>query len=248
MKTTVIIVNYNTNKYLAECLKSLPDDIEIIVVDNNSVGKPKSSKAKIIFNDQNLGFARAVNIGLKNATGEYILLLNPDTKIYTEAINKMTDFYESQKDAGVVAPKLISRNNVVQKSVRKFPTIVGAFKEYILGQKGKYDFYLPAETCVVDVVVGACMLIKKDLLEKIGGLSEKYFLYYEDIDLCRKVKQAGFNVYFFPESIIYHEVGSSSTPKSYDLLVQSSKIYHGIINYLIIKYIIKLSQILKIHP
>lgn len=243
MRLSIIIVNYNTNKYIEDCIKSCPDNSEVIVVDNNSKEKPTNLKAKIILNDKNLGFAKAVNIGLKNSSREYILLLNPDTKISAEAINKMIDFYDNHKDAGVVAPKLISKNNVVQKSVRKFPTIIDAFKEYILGRKGEYDFYLPDKTCIVDVVVGACMLIKKDLLEKIGGLSEKYFLYYEDIDLCKKVKQAGFNVYFFPESIIYHEVGVSSSPKSYDLLVQSSKIYHGIIAYQIIKLIIKLSYL-----
>lgn len=248
MKLSIIIVNYNTNKFLDECLKSLPDNSEIIVVDNNSKEKPTSLKAKTILNDKNLGFAKAVNIGLKNAKGKYIFLLNPDTKISAEAINKMINFYESHKDTGIVAPKLISRNNVIQKSVRKFPTVFGAFKEYILNQKGEYDFYIPDKTSQVDVVVGACILIKKDLFKKIGGLSEKYFLYYEDIDLCRKVKRAGFKVYFLPDVEVFHQIGSSSTSNSYNLLVQSSKIYHGLINYLIIKYIIKLSQILKTHP
>lgn len=247
MKLSVIIVNFNTNKYLARCIKYLPDDVEIIIVDNNSENKPKLSKAKIILKDKNLGFAKAVNIGLKNSSGEFILLLNPDTKITSNDINKLINFYKGHDDCGIVAPKLIGKNNIVQKSVRKFPTVIGAFKEYILKQKGEYDFYLPAgkQVCQVDVVVGACMLIKKDLLEKIGGLSEKYFLYYEDIDLCKRVKQKGFNVYFFPESIIYHEVGVSSSPKSYNLLVRSSKIYHGTLGHQIIKYIIKFGRLFK---
>lgn len=245
MRISVIIVNHNTNKYLAECLISLPKDIEIIVVDNDSQKKPQSSRAKIILYDQNLGFAKAVNIGLKNSSGKYILLLNPDTKISAEAISKMLDYYENHSDAGIVAPKLISKNNVVQKSVRKFPNIIGAFKEYILGQKGEYDFYLPTKTCSVDVVVGACMLIKTDLFINLGGMNEKYFLYYEDIDLCRKVKKAGFKVYFLPEVEVFHEVGVSSSPESYNLLVQSSKIYHGMLAFQTINFIIKISRIFK---
>lgn len=248
MKTSVVIVNYNTNKYLEDCLISCPDNSELIIVDNNSDLKPKIPNAKIILNDKNLGFAKAVNLGIENATGEYILLLNPDTVLSKNAANKLISFYDAHENAGIVAPKLIGKNNIPQKSVRKFPTIIGAFKEYILKLKGEYDFYLPAETSAVDVVVGACMLIKKELLEKIGGLSEKYFLYYEDIDLCQKVKNAGYKVYYYPEVEIYHEVGVTSNRASYNLLVQSSKIYHGIINYLVIKYIIKLSQILKILP
>lgn len=243
MTLSIIIVNFNTNKYLKDCVKSLPNNSELIIVDNNSDNKPQYPNSKIILNKTNLGFARAVNQGLKIASGKYILLLNPDTEINSEILGKMIEFYETHPDAGIVAPKLIGKE--VQKSVRKFPTVIGAFKEYILGQKGEYDFYLPAKTCIVDVVVGACVLIKKDLLDKLDGLSEKYFLYYEDIDLCKRVKKAGYKVYYFPQISVYHQVGSSSDSNSYKLLVQSSKIYHGIITYLLIKLIIKISQIIK---
>lgn len=242
---SAVIVNYNTNKYLDSCIKDLADNSEVIIVDNKSDEPPSIKNAKLIINDKNKGFANAVNLGVKNSTGEFILLLNPDTRMSKEALDKLIEFYKSHNDCGIAAPKLVGYNNVVQKSVRKFPTIIGAFKEYILGQKGEYDFYLPDKTCPVDVVVGACMLIKKDLFEKIGGLSEKYFLYYEDIDLCKKIKVMGLKVYFLPEVEIFHEIGSSSNEKSYDLLVQSSKTYHGILAFQIISFIIKLGSRFK---
>jgi len=242
MKISIIIVNYNTNKYLEDCVKSIPDNSEVIIVDNNSKEKPIIINAKIILSDKNLGFAKAVNIGVKNATGEYILLLNPDTKITKEAVVKLLEFYESHNDCGIVAPRLIGVNNIVQKSIRKFPSVLGAFKEYILGQKGEYDFYETDKTGFVDVVVGACMLIRKDILTSVGGLSEKYFLYYEDIDLCKKIKKLGLKVYFLPGVKVFHEIGSSSNSNSYRLLVQSSKIYHGFIGYYLISLIIRIGR------
>lgn len=244
-KISIIIVNYNTNEYLKDCLQSLPKDAEIIIVDNNSLEKPNFPNSQLILNEKNLGFSKAVNLGIKISKGDFILLLNPDTKLLPGSLEKMVSFYDSSPDAGIVVPRITTNKGVEQKSIRRFPTIIGAIKEYIFGISGAYGFYLPAVSMPVDVAVGACMLIKRDILESMGGLNEKYFLYYEDIDLCKRMKEKGLKTYFLKDSVIYHKIGASSDINSYNLLVQSSKIYHGWLGFILISTIIKLGRLLR---
>jgi GT2 family glycosyltransferase len=256
MKLSIIIVNFNTKEFLKKCLESIYQYIdistyEIIVVDNGSIDgsakmvKEEFPKVKLIENSKNLGFAKAVNQGIRKAKGEYIFLLNPDTEIKRGTLKKLIEFAGKNPDAGVIGAKLLNPNSSIQSSVYHFPTIWRAIKEFWFGQRGAYEKYAPAgmEPVEVDAVTGAAMLIPRKTIEKIGLFDERYFMYFEDLDYCRRVKKAGLKVYYLPEARIIHHHGKSGlSVHVYSYLVSSSKIYNGIIKYYLLTFIIWLGQ------
>jgi len=207
---------------------------------------------KTIFNKENLGFAKANNQGIKIAKGEYILLLNSDTKILPGAVEKMINFAKNKKDAGIVAPKLLNGDGKTsQASCYHFPTVGRAIKEYWFGQKGVYEKYLPrgGNPVKVESVVGAAMLIPREVLNVVGLLDEKYFFYFEDLDYCQRVARSGFEVYYLPAAKIIHYGGQSGKRKPSRVnkyLVESSKKFNGLLKYFLIFVIIKLSRLAKI--
>lgn len=253
---SVITVTYNNEDsilaYLESVEKNLPKNSEIIIVDNASNDTTASileNKKNIIFikSDINLGFSKACNLAAQKASGEYLFFLNPDTKVTKESIEKLVDFYQSTPDAGIVAPKIFQDDDIVQPSVRKFPSIFGALNEYYLGIKNSYEAYVPQDLVAieVDTVVGAAMLIKKDLFEKIGGFDENYFMYYEDIDLCKKVHSLGLKVYYVPNLQIYHKVGGSVSEQKSKWIQQSARQYHGIFGGFLLYLVLRFRNIFK---
>lgn len=265
LTVSVIIVNFNTGKLLGECvgpIKKSPN-VEVVVVDNastddsaeklkthkqslplcgNSKRKTTAENLKLISNQENVGFARAVNQGIKVAHGEYILLLNPDTKVKPGVIDKMLVFAKSTPDAGVIGAQLLNPDDSVQASVFNFPTVWGAIKEFWLGQKGTYLKYTPNgdQPVEVDSVVGAAFLITPQARREVGLLDERFWMYFEDLDYCRRVKQAGLKVYYLPQAQIVHYHGMSG--KNHDMqqkrLTEASQIYHGVVGYYVISFII----------
>lgn len=203
---------------------------------------------KIIENQENLGFAKANNQGIKIAKGKYVLLLNSDTVVKKGAVEKLVNFAEKKKDAGVVVPRLLNKDGSIQPSVFKFPTVSRAIKQYWFGQKRLLDKYYPkgSEPREVESAVMAAFLITPHALDKAGLLNEKYFMYFEDLDYCRQIKKAGLKIYYLPKAEIVHYHGASGSKVGYKLqfsrLNQSSKTYHGLINHHIINDIIWLSQ------
>ncbi len=263
MKLSVIIVNYNTKEITLDCLRSLEKNpfrsqFEVILVDNASsdgseasLSKFRSSKFSYTFvrNDRNLGFAKANNIGLKKAKGEYCLLLNSDTLVLEDSLNDLYDFAIKHPDAGVIAPKLLNGDKTVQASVYKLPTIARTIKEYWLGQKGLNDKYVPPQSSPVSVeaVVAAAFLITPKAKKKVGLLDEKYFMYFEDLDYCRSVTKQGLKVYYLPKTKIVHLHGKSGENAAahadqWKRLIPSSKIYHGLITHYIRWFIMRTSQ------
>lgn len=240
IKLSVIIVSYNSEDFIEECvasvLKYIPKEGEIIVVDNNSEDKTVEIlekfglMIKFIKSNKNLGFGKANNLAVKQALGEYLFFLNPDTEINRPIFNELIKFHENTSDCGLVGPKLIMKDGKVQSSVRKLPTVWGAFKEYVLGRKGEYSEYVPEESepTEVEMIYGAAILIKKDLFEKLNGFDEKYFLYYEDADLCKRVRESGKKIYYYPKVSIKHLVGGTKSNENRSKLnyVSSFK-YHG---------------------
>ena len=268
---SIIIVSYNTKELLKECVESIVSNIakplsyEIIVVDNNSTDGTKEwlsknkrekdakhSSFKIIFNEQNVGFAKAVNQGIKESKGEYILLLNSDIKVLPGAIKGLISFAQRRKDVGVAAPKLLNKNGKTsQASCYKLPTIRGAINEYWFGKKGSYEKYLPrgGNPVKVEAVIGAAMLLPKTVIDVVGLFNEKYFMYFEDLDYCRRVNKNGLAVYYLPQIRMIHHHGASGkkTPsKVSHYLVKSSKKFNGFLKYNLISTIIKLSRLKKI--
>ena len=236
---SVIIVNYNVKELLEQCINSIITSgknlkIEIIVVDNNSFDGsveylkakfPDQPTLKFISNTTNVGFAKANNIGVKDSAGKYVLILNPDTVLQEDTLEKCISFYENGKDMGALTCKLLLPNGRLDLACRRsFPTpsvalyrMLGLSKLFP-GSKtfGKYNLtYLDEDkTYEVDAIVGAFMLIKRDIYDKVGGFDEDYFMYGEDLDLCYRIKKAGYKIFYFSDTSIIHYKGESTKKSS----------------------------------
>jgi GT2 family glycosyltransferase len=250
LKLSIIIVNYNTKAFLEELFKSICDNkydfgIEIIVVDNNSQDGSIDMLYKhypeiqLIKNDINMGFARAVNAGIKLSRGEYTLLLNPDTTIMDDALHKLVSFLDEHEEAAVVTGRVVYPDMTDQGVARMFPTPMNVFfgrkslltrlfpgnkysNRYLASRRHQSD--KPFE---VDWVSGACLMARKNILEQVGLLDEQFFMYWEDADLCYRIKQKGWRIYCVPGAIVVHHEGKSSEAKSFRLIVQFNRsIYH----------------------
>jgi len=232
MKLSVIIVNYNVKYFLEQALHSVKKamqgmEVEVIVVDNHSVDgsvemvRNKFPFVKIIDNKQNLGFSKANNQAINISSGEYVLLLNPDTVVQEDCFEKSIAFMDNTPDAGALGVKMIDGSGkFLPESKRGLPTPEVAFyKVFGLASLfpkspkfGKYHlgFLDKDKTNVVDVLAGAFMLIRKSTLDKTGLLDEDYFMYGEDIDLSYRITKAGYKNYYFPETTIIHYKGEST--------------------------------------
>lgn len=232
MELSIIIVNWNSVDYLKECLASVYEfthqvAFEIIIVDNASPepGVDQLLGAfpdiKIIKSASNLGFAGANNLGFLNSSGEYILFLNPDTKLISSAINDLLKWIRTLPDTGVVGCKLLNSDGSTQlSSIQKFPKILNQILDIdFLQQRWPgcplWDisplFSDKPGLFKVEMISGACMLMRRSVFAQAGMFSEEYFMYAEDIDLNFKVHRLGFqNYYVSSSSIIHHGGGSSS--------------------------------------
>jgi len=229
---SVILVSFNDWIHLEKCLHSLlavpPEkNMEIVVVDNNSSdGSPdlvenRFPDVKLIRNKKNLGFARASNLGIRASAGEFVLFLNIDTDVNIQALNVLLEKIRENPSIGAVGPTLLSGQKTYQVS---FGKRVDFFSEFI--QKGFFNLYyakkLKSDNKVRDVgwLSAACLLARRKALEEAGCFDENYFLYFEDIDLCYKMRQAGWTLRFLPQEHIIH-IGGTSTSA-----VKNSSRYH----------------------
>jgi len=232
LKLSVIIVSYNVRHFLEQCLYSVRAassgiDTEVFVVDNASVDgsvkmvKEKFPDVKCIANDDNAGFAKANNQAIRQSTGEYILLLNPDTIVETDTFTKIVTFMESHADAGGLGVKMVDgTGKFLPESKRGLPTPGVAFcKVFGLSRLfpksktfNKYHLgYLDKdETHQVEILAGAFMLMRKSVLNEIGLLDEAFFMYGEDIDLSYRIIKAGYQNYYYPDARIIHYKGEST--------------------------------------
>jgi GT2 family glycosyltransferase len=232
MELSIIYVNWNSVPYLRESIGSVYEhthdvSFEIIVVDNASPQggvetlKEQFPQIDIIQSDTNLGFAGANNAGFRRSSGKYVLLLNPDTKLTEPAISTMLKHIQSLPDAGIVGCKLLNTDLSVQlTSIQKFPTILNQVldAEYLLLRWPRCPLWDIAplfsdevKLLKVDVISGACILLKREVFELVGMYSEEYFMYAEDIDLNYKVKRAGYTNYYVGGASIIHHGGKSSS-------------------------------------
>ena len=253
-KLTVIIVNYNVKYFLEQCLLSVrkaaatmqkvpADDmiaegegeVEVIVVDNNSVDgsvemlQGKFPEVKLIANKENAGFSTANNQAIKESTGQYVLLLNPDTVVSEDTFSRIVDFMDAHQDAGGLGVKMMDGKGIfLPESKRAFPSPWVAFTKMIGLARlfpssktfGQYHLgYLPEdEVNKVDVLSGAFMLLRKEALDKVGLLDEDFFMYGEDIDLSYRLVKGGYTNYYFPEARIIHYKGESTKKGSMNYL------------------------------
>jgi GT2 family glycosyltransferase len=228
---SIIIINYNGEKFLEDCLTSIDEYTskivyETIVVDNGTVDFNLSSwqfrfsKVNFIINDYNKGFAAANNDGLKVAKGKYILFLNNDTRLISNIFFDVFSYCEKY-DSGIFAGcQLLNADLSKQESVVEFPSLWNGFTEnfflYKLFPKSKifnkyyqnnYDYTEPVET---DVIKGAFMFCRRDIVEDLGGFDDRFFFYSEETDLCKRFKNSGGKILFLPQYKIIHYGGSTS--------------------------------------
>lgn len=243
-KLSIIIVSYKVKDHILSCLSSIFENradwpLEVILVDNNSKDstvdmiKDDFKNVIIIENDRNLGFAVANNQGLKKATGEYILFLNPDTKVLPETFDKSIAFLENNPEAGAVGCRILNPDGTLQYSCKSYPSFWNYFFEstflYKLFPKNRWigKFYMTnfdyAEVKEVDVVSGAYLLMRSRLLEEIGGWDERFFIYSEETDLCYRIKKSGKKIYFIPQAQIIHWGGKSTSQSPVEMFKQDHK-------------------------
>ena len=229
---SIIIVHRNNVPLLRDCLASLPGACEgisweAIVVDNGSTdGSPEMVKEEfpetvLIENKENLGFTRANNQGLEIACGRFLVLLNNDTISHPKAFSKTVAYLEAHSNIGGAGLKLLNEDGSRQLSARRFPGFQQAlFNRYSLLTRLFPDnpysrSYLLTdldEDAVRDVdwVSGACLIVRRDVYEKIGGLDERFFMYSEDVDWCLRIWKAGYRVVYLPIAEIIHLIGQTS--------------------------------------
>lgn len=239
MKISVIIVSFNTKRLLLDCLNSVLRktkglETEIIVVDNasddGSIEAIEKIKIKLIKNKDNLGFARANNQGIKESTGDYILLLNSDTKFLENSLKTMTDFMEEKRRVGIATCQLVGENGEVQPSGGFSPNLirVAAWMFFLddLPDVNKLiksfhphppSFYTKDSWYqsfhYQDWVTGAFFLIRKKVIDQIGLLDENFFMYVEELEYCYRAKKAGWQIAYNPATKIIHFGGKSGTSR-----------------------------------
>lgn len=229
VQVSIIIVSYNTRELTRQCLLSLQPEIanlavEIIVADNGSSDgscdmlQAEFPQTRLLALGRNLGFGAANNRAAKCANGKYLLLLNSDTLAQPNFLTKLVEFAEARPDAGVVGPKLLNQDRTLQKGCWRFPTLWNAFAEsvgllHLLRRPSNYRTGQYNGVMKVDFAIGACLLIRRDLFEQVGGFDEQFFMYAEETDLCRRLHRLGATVYYNPESRLIHlGGGSQATP------------------------------------
>lgn len=243
---SIIIISYNTKKTTQNCLKSIYESLqnvelnyEIIVIDNASTDgsvkilegyvDSKPDNFKLIKNDANLGFAKANNLGVKKAAGDYILLLNSDIVVLDNAIEKMFKFYQqNQKTINFLGAKLLNKNMSLQPSAALFYTLPIVFSALFL--KGDYwglTRSSPNNLARVDWVSGACILTKKECFNQINGFDEKIFMYMDEVDLLYRAKMSGLTTYFYPEARFIHLGSASSSGRTYPI----TQVFGGLIYF-----------------
>ncbi len=226
---SVIIVSWNVRELLANCLRSVFAQTElalqIIVVDSaSSDGSPELvaeqfPQVELLACQENVGFPRGNNLGLERANGRFILLLNPDTIVHGDALARMVSYLQQYPAVGVLGPQLLNDDGSVQSSRRRFPTLGTAVFESTWLQpfapQAVLDHYYArdvgdGETAVVEWVMGACLMTRQEVVAQVGGLDEAYFMYSEELDYCRRIHEAGWQVVYYPEAQVTHLSGKSS--------------------------------------
>ncbi len=226
MELSIIILNYKYKDLVKVCLKNLKAgdldlNYEIIVVDNDSndgIGGMLAKdfpEVKFIQLKENRGYSAGNNAGVRCSKGKYVLILNPDITVLKGSIKKMYNFMESYSDVGITAPQLLNPNGTIQRSCMRFHNFLMPvyrrldFFEKFSFVKKQLNYFEMADwdhnsSREVDWFLGACLIIRKDVFKRIGLFDERFFLFFEDTDFCRRVKNAGWKVYYLSDAKVIH--------------------------------------------
>lgn len=249
-KVSVIMLNFNSKYFPKMCVEAfyrgkMNFPFEFIAVDNASTEPmsigyleqaQKEGLVKLIKTPKNLGFGGGNNLGVRNAHGKYILIMNPDIFVSEDSVQKMVDYMEKHENIGILGPKLVYPNGQVQDSCRrlmKFSDLVikrTPLKKISFLRK-KVEKYTMQDfdhnkIQEVELLTGACILIPRYVYEKVGGFDERYFLFMEDFDLCREIKKAGYKIVYFPETSVTHNHKRLSEGSVFKLLTRKVFWHH----------------------
>ncbi len=241
MKISIIIVSYNVKDYISQCIRSIyksslnQNEYEVIVIDNDSHDGTsdtiKQNFDKVILHQNNIneGFSKAVNKGITLSQGEYICILNPDVIIQETTLSNLLNFQSLNPNLGAIGPKILNSDGTIQHSCkRSFPTPLNSLfrltgldrifpKSKFFGQYNLTYLDIDKEH-EVDVISGACMMVPKKIFQKIGNFDERFFMFGEDIDICHRIKAAGYKICYVPTSEIIHYKGESVKNAPFDMI------------------------------
>ncbi len=273
MDVSIVVVSFKVKDLLQKCLSSIYREtqnleFEVFVVDNNSqdgsveMVQSNFPRLQLIVNKTNIGFAKACNQAIKKSKGEYILLLNPDTEITDNAICKTWEFMRQKKDAGIAGCKIQNEDGTLQTSVRRFPDLLShiiillKLHNFFPNFESIKKYYMSGwpynETKVVDQVMGAFYMIRREVLKKIGLLDEHFYIWYEEVDLCKRTLKAGWKTYFYANAQIIHQKGQSFSKRTKlvkQLIFNRSLLYyffkhHNSFSYLVLLILYPISLII----
>jgi GT2 family glycosyltransferase len=248
MDLSIIIVNWNTRDLLSGCLTAITADpswqagytAEVWVVDNASQdGSPAWVRqhfpwVKLIENQENVGFARANNQAIRQSNGRYLLLLNSDTAVSPDALQRLYCFLEEQPQAGGAGARLLYADGTMQRSCDLAPSLarelwrllhLDAFWPYAVYPLARWDL---STSHTVDVLLGACLMLRREVVEQVGLLDENFFMYSEEVDLCHRLRQAGWTLHWVPDAVVIHYSGQSTKQAAVEMFLQ---LYRGKLLY-----------------
>ena len=243
MDLTISIVNWNTVDELRGCLKSvLGQDgsvsFETIVADNASsdgsadmVISDFGDRVKLIRNSANVGFGAAHNQAIRLSRGRHVLLLNPDCRLLSgDVLGRLVRFMDESPDVGMLGPKMLNPDGTLQYSARRFPTMFAAvFRHTVLGKLFPDNRFVReymmtdwdhAQTTDVDWLSGSALMVRRETFEDIGLLDERFFIYCEDVDWCKRAHQSGWRVVYFPLVSVSHRIGAASDQNPIEMIKQ----------------------------
>ncbi|MDH7601777.1 MAG: glycosyltransferase family 2 protein [Armatimonadota bacterium] len=243
MRLSVIIVNWNTSSFLAECLESLAThppscEHEIIVVDNNSKDFDEEAfvrrfpQVHFIRSESNLGYAAANNTAIQQSRGEYILLLNPDTRVTEGALDSLIAFMDAHPDAAACGAKLIRPNGQVELSVRSFPYPFAIACEFLGLAKifprcrviGRYRmrWFSYDQEAEVDQPMGSCLMLRQTAVEDVGLLDESFPIFFNEVDWLYRARMRGWKIYFTPKALVIHHGGAATSQADRRAMIRES--------------------------
>jgi N-acetylglucosaminyl-diphospho-decaprenol L-rhamnosyltransferase len=241
---SIVIVSWNTRDLLADCLHLLwsnliafqENSVETFVVDNASADGTAAMVrncfpwVRLIENQENVGFAQANNQAIRCSSGRYLLLLNPDTAVRPGAVQGLLRFMDEHTQAGAAGARLLNADGSLQESCHRAPTLSGeAWRLFHLDAIWPYHTYRLHHRDLdrprpVDVLQGACVMLRRQIVDQVGLLDEEYFMYSEEVDLCHRIRQAGWQIYWVPRTEVVHYGGQSTRQVAAEMFLQ---LYQG---------------------
>lgn len=244
---SALVLNYRSPRDTHQCVQALrnqtiADRVETLIIDNHSDDESigwlrarwnNTPGVKIIETSDNIGYGRGNNAGFRHATGEFVLIVNPDNTLPPQALEQMLAAFGSQGDAGIVGPGLVYSDGSFRPSARPFPSILDLFRKRLFGKawQAKYDAEMSARRTgvhPVDWLVGACLLMRSDFYASLGGFDDRFFLFFEDIDLCRRTWAAGKKVLYAPDIRVLDRRQRLSGSSVFSLLTRKTTRIHAI--------------------